>query len=374
LPRRGIRVCHIVSAEQWAGAEAQIAMLLRQLSSKSSLSLSAIVLGEGRLGEELKNSGIESTLIPRSSGRFLATFQQSSQFLRTTSVDILHSHKSKEQLLALLLAKRFGIPFLLRTQHGLPEAHTSKDAIVYRLEKMTARFASRIICVSDDLQRTLSDRVPANKLAVIRNAIDLEKVHSGFTSAEAKMRLGINPQSHVAGIVGRLETVKRVDIFLEAARILSRELPYACFVIAGIGREEAALRNSVRGSDLEQRVYFLGERQDIYDVMRAMDLLLITSDHEGLPTVLLEAMALGVPVVARKVGGISEVIRDHVSGRLINSADAATIAAASLQLLTNANVLRSRLITEGMKEAQHFSAEQNAASYMHMYQSMFCSL
>lgn len=343
-------------------------MLLRQLAADTALSLSAIVLGEGRLGEELTNCGIETALIPRASGRFVASFREASRFLRGKRVDVLHSHKCKENLLAFLLARRFGVPFLVRTQHGLPEPRTLKDRAVYRMESMTARYASRVICVSSELKQRLASNVSGERLTVIRNAIDLTRVQSRFTAAEAKMRLEISPECQVAGIVGRLEAVKRVDLFLDVARYLSRELPSARFLIAGTGREEAALRDSLRGSDLERRTLFLGERDDIYDVLRAMDLLLITSDHEGLPTVLLEALALGVPVVARNVGGIGEVISDSVSGRLVNSADAGTIASASLPLL-NAGALRSRLISNGLKAVRTFSAVKNAANYMHIYQS-----
>ncbi len=364
-----IAVCHVVSAEIWAGAEAQIAMLLRQLAAQAAFSLSAIVLGEGRLGAELTNCGIETALIARASGRFLGTFREASRLLRGKKIDVLHSHKSKENLLALLLAKRFAVPFLVRTQHGMPEPRTLKDRLVYRMERMTASYASRIVCVSDELQQRLAGKVSGDKLTVIRNAIDLTAMQSRLTPAEAKIKLGISPERQVVGIVGRLELVKRVDLFLEVAHCLSQSMPTACFVIAGTGREEEALKNSLRGSELEQRVLFLGGRDDIYDVLRAMDLLLITSDHEGLPTVLLEAMALGIPVVARNVGGIGEVISDNVSGRLVNSADAAAIAGAALPLLT-AGELRSRLIDNGFKTVQAFSATRNAARYMHIYQSM----
>ncbi len=344
-------------------------MLLRHLAADNALSLSAIVLGEGRLGEELTNYGIDTALIPRASGRFLASFREASRFLRGKRIDVLHSHKSKENLLALLLARRFGVPFLMRTQHGMPEPRTLKDRFVYRMESITTRYASRVVCVSSDLKQRLAGNVSGEKLTVIRNAIDLARVQSRFTVAEAKARLEISPECQVAGIVARLETVKRVDLFLEVARCLLREVPSARFVIAGTGREETALRDSLRGSDLERRTLFLGERDDIYDVLRAMDLMLITSDHEGLPTVLLEALALGVPVVARNVGGIGEVISDRVSGRLVNSANAGTIASASLPLLS-VGALRSRVISNGIKAVRTFSAVKNAANYMHIYQSL----
>src|SRR5208283_3918598 len=245
---------------QWAGAEAQIAMLLRQLSSDNALSLSAIVLGEGRLGEELAKSGIETALIPHASGRFMGSFRDASRLLQGKKIDVLHSHKSKENLLALLLARRFGVPFLVRTQHGMPEPRTLKDRLVYRMESLSVRYVNRVICVSGDLKQKLASTISGDRITVICNAIDLARVQSPFTVAEAKIRLEISPERPVIGIVGRLEAVKRVDLFLDVARCLSRELPSACFAIAGAGREEAALRDSLRGSDLEARTLFLGER------------------------------------------------------------------------------------------------------------------
>ena len=113
-PARQLAVCHVVSAEQWAGAEAQIAMLLRQLAEDPALSLSAIVLGEGRLGEELAKSGVETALIPHSSGRFLATFRDASRVLSGKKIDILHSHKSKEKPACIFWQSYFRVRFLLR--------------------------------------------------------------------------------------------------------------------------------------------------------------------------------------------------------------------------------------------------------------------
>ncbi len=368
-PDSSLAVCHLVSADQWAGAEAQIAMLLRELAVDTALSLSAIVLGEGRLGDELTNSGIETARIPRASGRFLTSFREASRVLQNKQIDVLHSHKSKENVLALLLASRFGVPFLVRTQHGMPEPLTLKDRVVYRMESMTARYASHVICVSDDLKQRLRSKVSSDKLTVIRNAIDLAKVRSRFTVEEAKRRLQISPECQVIGMVGRLEAVKRADLFLDVARCLSRESDSYRFVIAGTGREEEALRRSLRGGDMEPRVLFVGEREDIYDVLRAMDMLLITSDHEGLPTVLLEALALGVPIVSRNVGGISEVIANGISGRLVNSADAEVIADAARTLLSTGS-LRNFVICNGIKTVSKFSSAQNAANYMRIYQSV----
>jgi glycosyltransferase involved in cell wall biosynthesis len=172
------------------------------------------------------------------------------------------------------------------------------------------------------------------------------------------------------GTAARLEPVKRIDIFLDTAREILGELPNTSFVIAGDGSERGSMEHRIRGTALEPNVRFLGHRDDAYDIVRAMDLLLITSDHEGLPTALLEAMALGTPVVSRRVGGIPEAIDDGVTGVLVDSADPDRIAQACLLLLTNSSM--ARRLAQGAREKviENFSAEGNAAQVAQIYRSL----
>jgi glycosyltransferase involved in cell wall biosynthesis len=121
---------------------------------------------------------------------------------------------------------------------------------------------------------------------------------------------------------------------------------------------------------LESRARFLGHRDDVYDIVRAMDLLLITSAHEGLPTVVLEAMALGTPVVSRRVGGISEAIEDQVTGMLVDSADPSFIARACLSLLANSSMACHFAQAARRKVIENFSAEANAAQVAQIYRSL----
>ena len=133
-------------------------------------------------------------------------------------------------------------------------------------------------------------------------------ISSSLSVREAKQRLHI-PED--ALVVRRRSAggSERLDLFVDAATRNSRELPGTQFVIAGAGSQEQSLRQLVRNRGLERSVHFLGHRDDVYDVLRAMDLLLITSDQEGIPMALLEAMALEIPcVISRAVGGIPEVI------------------------------------------------------------------
>jgi len=365
-----LHICHLVTADLWGGAEAQIANLLTRLSREPEFSIVVIALGDGRLTDELREAGLEVKVIDQPHRNFLGCYRQAYGILRGRSVDIIHSHKSKENVLAFLVAKSTGIPHMVRTQHGIPELKTLKDRIVYSLERMTLFSASRVLNGSSDLGRRTARLTDPGKVKVVRNAISLEQVISSLTRQEAKRRLGIPEDALLVGTAARLEPVKRIDIFLDAARQIHREHPRACFVIAGEGSERDRLEHRVRGTALESRVRFLGHRDDVYDIVRAMDLLLITSDHEGLPTVVLEAMALGTPVVSRRVGGIPEAIDDEATGVLVDSADPSSIARACLSLLVNGSAACRFAHAARRKVIQNFSAEVNAAQVAQIYRSL----
>jgi len=370
-----ISICHVVEADIWAGAEAQIAILLAELSQEPELSLCAIALGEGRLADELQACNIDLKVISRPHRRFMGCYREARDWLRGRDVHVIHSHKSKENILALLLARKFGIRHIVRTQHGLPEPKTLKDRAVYNLERMTSSSVSRVICVSSDLRRHLDGYANPGKIEIIRNAINLSLVKSTLSKEAAKRRLGIPEQAPVIGTAARMEPVKRLDLFLAAAQHISAKcichgLRNPFFVIAGEGSERDRMEQLIGGTVLERRIRFLGHRDDIYDIVRAMDLLLITSDHEGLPTVLLEAMALGTPVVSRKVGGIPEVVDDHVNGVLVDSSDPLCIARACLPVLTGGNFALGLAQAARQKVTQHFSAEANAAEVVRIYRAL----
>jgi len=373
-----ISVCHIASGDRWAGAEAQVATLLRALRRREDLCLSTILLNEGHLAEEARSAGIELKVIPEGQKGFLQIFLEADRYLRGRGIQILHSHRYKENLLAALLAWRRNIPYVVRSQHGLPEPFGGlkqmKHAIFQVADQMVARYSTdTVICVSAELRSRLARYLDPGKTVVIHNGVDVEQVRSTLTSNDAKKRLGIPGDTRVVGTVGRLDPIKRLDIFLAAAHAMSKQVPNVRFVILGEGSEEHRLREQARALRLQNSVFFLGQRQDVYDVVRAFDLFVLCSDHEGLPMALLEALALAVPVVACRTGGISEVIEDGVNGVLLATGDPSALAEACLHLLAD-RCRRAGLAAAGMRRvAEAFSAREAAAQVARVYVSL-CSV
>lgn len=371
-----IGVCRVASADRWGGVEAQLASILKALARRKELRLSAILFNDGRLGEEIRQAGVEVKIISESSKNFLQMVLEARRYLEGRGVGILHSHGYKAHLLSALVAGRCDIPVVVRSHHGLPEPFAGfkhyKQRMVQMVDRVVARYATKcMITVSSDLRNHLTQYVDLRKTVVIPNGLDTEQVKTTLKVSEAKERLGIPQDCLVLGTAGRLEPIKRLDLFLRAAKQIAIRLPNTRFVIVGEGSEQARLRDYVRANGLQDRVCFLGHRSDIYDVLRALDVLVFSSDHEGLPNVLLEALHLGVVVVARRVGGIPEVIQDGTSGLLVESSEPAALAEACLQILADEG-RRKRLALGGANRvADKFAVERVAAEVTKLYCSLY---
>ena len=368
-------VCHLASGDRWAGAEVQVAALLRALLRRAEFDLLAILLNEGRLANELRNSGIEVKVIPEKEMNFFSIVREAGRFLSGKGVSVLHSHRYKENLAAVALGWMRHIPCLVRTQHGMPEPFTgvrkAKHGFLQWLDRMTARYATDcVIAVSDDMHRKLARSLGVRKVHTIHNGLDREGVSSELSQAEAKRRLGIPETSGLVGTAGRLDRIKRNDILLLAAQHILRRAAETRFLIAGDGEERIRLEETAKNLGIRDRVLFLGHRDDIYDVLRALNILVLCSDHEGMPMALLEALHLGVPVVARRVGGIPEVIEEGVNGALVDSAGPEELAAACLKVLES-DSFRNLARAEGTRQKiERFSADRTASETANLYRSL----
>lgn len=370
-----ISVCYIVSGDLWAGAEVQVASLLQALTREQRLQLSAILLNEGRLAEELRRYRVEVKVIPESRQDFWQILKEGTAYLRGRKMHVLHSHRYKENLLAACLAWYCQVPFVVRTEHGGAEPFLGfqhwKQRLIHQLDLAVARYATdAVISVSDELRNQLARFVDPKRIVTIYNGIDTSQVHSRLTVAEAKCRLAIPEGCLVLGVAGRLEPIKRLDIFLAAAEQIAPRFPHTRFVVVGEGSEESHLRQLAYKHQLRGQVLFLGHRSDIYDVLRAFDVFVLCSEHEGMPMALLEALWLGVPVVARRVGGVPEVIRDGVNGILVESAEPAALSKACIQVLQDEERLRCLALAGADLVKEKFDAAGTADKVLKLYFSL----
>lgn len=239
--------------------------------------------------------------------------------------------------------------------------------IIRFIDRFCGRFLQkRIIAVSEDLAGMLAKKYPPNRIHVIQNGIDIERIAQSENPPETMQG------RYKVGIVGRLVPVKRVDIFIRTAHRLLREHSELnlSFHIFGDGPLRDELEGLNKQFDTHLRVNFEGHCHDMHSEIKSLDALLMTSDHEGLPMVLLEAMALKIPVVAHAVGGIQPLLDNGSCGIMVKEHNPEGYAEAIVKLACESNLRNTITNNAFARINEHYSAELNADSYLQQYNAL----
>jgi glycosyltransferase involved in cell wall biosynthesis len=258
---------------------------------------------------------------------------------RRERVAIWHGHDYKSNALGLLL-RRFWPMRLLTTVHGWVK-QTSRTPLYYWIDRLCLPCYERVICVSEDLhQQCLAAGVPAARCLLIENGIDTREYARTLSTRQARERLGLDPGRLVVGAVGRLSAEKGFDLLIGAAdRLLGAGLDFDLWII-GEGDEQPRLEALIAERGRQDRIRLLGYQAKPWDFYQAMDVFALSSLREGLPNVLLEALAAEVPVVATKVAGIPRLIQHAANGLLVPPGDGEALSQALALLLTDGPLRR----------------------------------
>jgi glycosyltransferase involved in cell wall biosynthesis len=280
-------------------------------------------------------------------------------------VQIIHVHGQRANyfvwIMRRLYPRTWGRVKLVATVHGWVQDNFVRKAVTW-LEWRTLRECDHVITVSA-LQRTtlLGMGFSPDKVSVVRPGIPY-LAESGLRAptpqdrAQARARWSLPPDAFVVSAIGRLSTEKRFDLYLEACAMLSERIPEARFLLVGGGKQEANLRTQASSLGLDGRLTFTGLTNDMRSVYAATDLVMLTSDTEGTPHVLLEAMGSDIPVVATSVGGIPEFITTEEHGLLVPKGDKEALAAAA-QRLHDDSELRAKVVAGGRNVAAQFTVD-----------------
>ena len=284
-------------------------------------------------------------------------------------MDLLHTHHMPAFIDSTLGAQIARTPVLINTDH-------CKQYPIERhwqiLEKGASLFADSVVAVSQHTRNDLIryQRIAPEKLRVIYNGIDVRFARRDSPDA-LRRELGLGAGDVVIGTTARLEAQKGLDLLLDAAPHVLRQLPAARFVIVGGGSLEEDLREQARRLGIAERVIVTGYRTDAIDLMQLFDCFVQTSVFEGMPMALLEAMALSKPIVATSVGGVPEVVEDGVTGTLLQSRDPKVLADAILHLVSSHGE-RERIGKAGYDRYQRrFTARAMVSHYEELYSEYF---
>ena len=374
-----LRVMHIASGDLWAGAEVQLYTLTTTLQRKLSATIIVVLFNHGKLEQALREAGIQVIVFDEANLNGFRIFWQLAKTIRVWKPDVIHTHRNKENILGSIAARLIGHIPSMRTQHGASEHYPAwylvHKQVIRLLDWLSGRFLqARIIAVSEDLASLLKRAFPADKIQVIENGVDLESL----VQHSACPHITKNEQGKAwrVGVAGRLVPVKRVDLFIKAAHHLLKQYPELniSFHIFGDGPLREELKGLCHSLAVDSAVVFEGHCSNMAEMLSTLDVLVMTSDHEGLPMILLEAMALKVPIIAHRTGGIPHLLDQGKAGILVDEHNPEGYGQAIHQLLQNSDDNSPRVRSAVDRVNSIYNSETNASAYCNQYLEITSSI
>lgn len=278
-------------------------------------------------------------------------------FLREKPI-VVHTHTSKAGILGRWASFLAGIPIVVHTPHGhvfYGYYGRIKTKLFILMEKLTAPITDKIITLTEKekeehIQLNISK---PDKFVVIHSGVKLENSHKNWDNDALRKGLGISLTDSIVGTVGRLVEIKGHVYLLDAARLLLNKMPNTTFLLVGDGHLTNRLKNHALSLGIKEKVVFTGWRNDVFQLINMFDIFVLPSLNEGMGRVLVEAMAVGKPIIASDVGGIPNLVIHGKNGLLVPAADAQALA-KSIEFLCANPEKGSEMGKEGKKIAEDY--------------------
>ncbi|NLG60033.1 MAG: glycosyltransferase [Gammaproteobacteria bacterium] len=323
LNRGGLErvVIDLASAQAEAGHDCQVVCLFEA----------------GTLAPELTARGVRVIECGKRDGADAHALWRLRRALAAQRPDVLHSHNDTPHYYAMVAALGLGLRRVVNTRHGM--GAQSPASRRERLFRQSMRLADVSVAVSEAAGRRLAKAglVATHKIRVLPNGI-----HPGpFRPRDPRSRevlacsLGLPPETRLVGFVGRLNWAKDLPTLVAAfARVRARYDDVA-LVLVGEGEERARIESEIAAAGLGDRVFLLGDRHDVPELLAAFSIFAMSSVSEGYSIALLEACASALAIVATEVGGNGEIVKDHINGLVVPPSDPEALAAALIRLLAD---------------------------------------
>jgi glycosyltransferase involved in cell wall biosynthesis len=338
---RALRVLQVIDSLEMGGAEQLLVTLARHTDrDRCALRVCSLrALDEGSpIVLALRSLQIPVYEIGAPHGHNPVHVSRFARLMWRDRIDVVHAHLPYATTIGILACKLVGRP-IVATLHSMSDARPASTSLKHAVKASALRWgADVVVAVSSEVSSAAVERLrlPARKLRIIPNAIDIRPftgVSREHVQACRDEFLGDGPGPLIVS-VGSLRPAKGHTCLVEATPRVLEAFPTARVVIVGgSGASEPHIRSRIAALGLDERVLLAGPRSDVPELLTAADLVALPSLSEGLPLVVLEAMAAARPVIATTVGGIPGVLRDGVEGRLVPPGDPSALAAAVCELL-----------------------------------------
>lgn len=366
-----MRVLQIIHTIGHGGAENVFRWLTWGLRKKGIDAIAAIPIANNGANSEnwitpaLEEIGIPYEVFDKRGGA-LRLLHNMKALIGKVRPDIVHSHLLDSNFYSSLVCKWMSIPHVC-TEHGdvsLKKSLTSKTKFV-----SVSFFSQRVVCVSEAVRKKASALCTTpRKLDLVYNGVRF--IDDGVASL-FRREFGIPDDALVIGCVGNLYPVKGQRFLIQAFSRFFRCNTNSYLVLVGRGREEGSLKKLAVELEIpEERIFFTGFRDDIVNILKAMDIYVQPSLSEGLPLAVLESMSLGIPVIATDVGGVREILGDNEYGTLVSAGSWKAILEALLEMSEELPLSKKRAVMSAQFVNERFSIAKMTSEYVNIYQKV----
>lgn len=360
-----LRIIQINSADDWAGGEVHVFVLSQQLVKEGHNVILACRPGSA-IDKNFRQQNLATLNLPLKGALDGYSAIELARYCRLHKIDIIHVHLGRDYWLAFLIKFLYPSVRIVATRH-----------LIFRIKnswprRLLYKSFDKIIAVSKAVEDVLNTAsiTEQRKISVVHNGIDIVRFSTASNGTLPKL-LGLKDNALTVGIVGHVSEHKGHDVFIASIPGILKEVPDAHFIIVGDdfnnGKYIAELEVLAESLNVKEKVFFIGPRNDIPNIMKDLNVLISASRTESFGLVLVEAMAVGVPVVATDVGAAREIVCDHVDGLIIQVNDSKALTEAVVKLLTDLPLAIKMGQNGAAKVSECFSAVSMAKKTLKVY-------
>jgi len=303
-------------------------------------------------------------------GRFdIKTIFAIRKYVRTQNIEIIHSHGYKTNIYGLLATRFMNLP-LVSTCH--PWIETSLLMKIYAaIDKLCLTQFDKVVAISDHIEKKLlSYGISKDRISIISNGVDINRFHKNFDRNRIAREMKLDPDSIIIGTIGRLSEEKGHIYLIEAIKRVREVNSNIILIFVGDGQLREMLQNKTAELGLQKHVRFLGIQRDIPKILSLIDIFVLPSLSEGVPMVILEAMAAKKPIIATNVGAIPNILSHNETGIIVTPRDHNGIANAILALLKDPDKLADLGHKAYLKVNNKYSSKIMVKKYIEIYNDL----
>ncbi|HKZ57693.1 MAG TPA: glycosyltransferase [Thermodesulfovibrionales bacterium] len=332
-----INILHIYQNSKIGGVQQQLLSLLKAYSRERFNPIFCCLGPKEEIGKEIEETKIE--FIPLNKLRYnrfsLGIVLELYRLMKKKQIHVVRTHRYRSNLYGRLAAFLAGVPVIIASVHD--NYRTDKRPKRRIMNRILSKITDKIVAVSEDVKEDIIryDSINPSKIDVIPNGIDVERFNPEKNTTDIRKEFSLEDDDIVIGFIGRIVPAKGLKYLLNALPYLKKEFKSIKLLIVGEGSLVEELKERAKKNNIFDNILFTGRRRDIPEILASINIFVMPSIAEGLPNALLEAMAMGKPIVTTEVGGIPEIVKNGFNGLLVPPRDTLSLSKAIKELISN---------------------------------------